>query len=575
MTPVIKDGVDLARLAEKLQLAFKASRMGVWEYDAQRKAVHWDDRMLEIYGITDGCNHRPDDFWETHIHPDDLEGTLAYAEECKRTQSDFIRDYRIIRADGAVRHIRSLARSVVEPDGGEKLIGVNIDVTEDYRRAEELCAAQQKLKHEALHDALTGLGNRRRLDEVTQAAFERLGKTDRYCVMHLDLDHFKAVNDTMGHLAGDFVLSTVSGILRDALGDLGTAFRVGGDEFAVFFEVAPPEARVATLADRLIADICQPMDYGGTPISVGVSIGFAFGVGPPDNPSDVFIDADAALYAAKRRGRSCHVVYSAGLRAAVTDISTARHDILGAIARDELICHYQAQFDARSLQIVGAEALVRWSCPDRGLLGPDKFLPQAAAAGLLHRIDRHVLTLVLEQQTRWHAEGVPYPPVAINTSAARLRDRDFVDSVLIQLEPHHDISFELLETAFLDKLEPCLAETLDRMRAAGLRVELDDFGSGHSSVAALQAVRPDRVKIDRSLVAPLRTRPEQALTLDALSRLARLEGAGVVVEGLESGMQLAAIRDIDCDALQGYILQRPLAADDFAAMLCQARRGVA
>ncbi|GAB5445756.1 putative bifunctional diguanylate cyclase/phosphodiesterase [Gymnodinialimonas sp.] len=563
---------DLHKVAEKLQLAFEASQMGVWEFDEATGQVHWDDRMLEIYGIEDGKNIRPDDFWESHLHPDDLESTLAYAEKCKAENTDFRRDYRILREDGGIRHIRSLARSVVSPGQPSRLIGVNIDVTKDYLRAEELQKAQHQLKYDARHDALTGLGNRRGLDEMTRALFNRLSATDEYCVMHVDLDHFKQVNDRLGHLAGDHVLVSIAAALVRVIGRLGTTFRVGGDEFAVLFEKAPTEEKIIALCEALVRACAAPLSFGGQDCTVSASIGYAVGKGPPRNPSEVFINADAALYAAKKDGRSGYKGYHADMAAsAPAMIREQRGDIFKA---DELVCYYQPQFDARTLDIVGAEALVRWHCPKRGVLAPDAFLPQAARAGLLHEVDARVFDIVAGQQTAWCEAGITFPIVSVNTSPARLRAPGLLAMARAALERHHRISLELLETAFLDTIDDALAMTLTGLRDLGLRIELDDFGSGHSSVAALQTIQPDQVKIDRSLIAPLESNPRQVETLQSLSRIARLAGANVAIEGLESGLQLAAIRDVDCDVLQGYTLQRPMPADAFTAVLARAQDGL-
>jgi len=558
---------DLLKLTGKLQLAIEASGMGIWEFDPATSQVHWDDRMLEIYGISDGQNIRSENLWETYLHPDDLADTVAYADACQALDADFKRDYRIVRPDGKVRHIRSLARSVSGPGVESKLIGVNIDVTEDYLRAQELEHARRQLEHDSRHDPLTGLGNRRGLDEATAALFSRVAAGDRYAVMHLDLDHFKQVNDTLGHSAGDFVLCHVAATLRQVIGDAGLPFRVGGDEFAVLFEVAPSEQTLADMSEALIERLGRPLDYQGQQCSFGASIGYALGAGPPVNPSDVFIMADTALYSAKHAGRSCYRAYSPEVEAIVSQSANTRQDLIEALANDEIICHYQPQFDARSLEIVGAEALVRWQCPSRGLLTPDKFLPQALDAGLIPEIDEHVLRIVARQQDLWARAGVPFPTVSLNTSRARLKEDTLIEHLRDILKPHHRIAFELLETAFLDKLDSALAFKLDTLRDMGIRIELDDFGSGHSSVAALQAVRPDRVKIDRSLVEPIARRPTQILTLRSLARIARLEAAQIVVEGLETGIQLAAIRELDCDVLQGYALQRPMPAIELAALL--------
>ncbi|MEO1314698.1 MAG: PAS domain-containing protein, partial [Pseudomonadota bacterium] len=223
--------IELQQLTSKLQLAIEAAGMGIWDYDPATCKVHWDDRMLEIYGLTDGNNHRSENLWETYIHPDDLDETKAYADHCQKNNLGFNRDYRVIRQDGAVRHVRSLARVVRTTKTESKLIGVNIDVTEDYQRAEELETARRKLEYDSRHDALTGLANRRLLDESSTQLFKDIRADQRYAVLHVDLDHFKQINDTLGHAAGDAVLVHVATHLKEIIGAAGLVSRVGGDEF--------------------------------------------------------------------------------------------------------------------------------------------------------------------------------------------------------------------------------------------------------------------------------------------------------------------------------------------------------
>lgn len=294
-----------AKLASKLQLAIEASGMGIWEFDPESARVHWDDRMLELYGLQGQRNKLPDDIWETFLHPDDYQSTLEYSQECQRTNSDFNRDYRIIDALGEVKHIRSLSRFVHAENGQGKLIGVNIDVTSDYERAEELERARRKLEHDSRHDALTGLANRRLLDETIAKLFDTVGPEDRYAVLHLDLDFFKQINDTLGHAAGDALLVHVALKLRRMLADQGLICRVGGDEFVVLFEQAPQRDALAKIAEELIEAFDMPMSYQDHTVVFGASIGCAIGSGKPNNHSEIFIQADTALYAAKSAGRSC------------------------------------------------------------------------------------------------------------------------------------------------------------------------------------------------------------------------------------------------------------------------------
>lgn len=575
----LADNEDLHEVVNKLQLAVAASRMGIFEFDEAAESVHWDDRMLEMYGVTDGRHHRTPQCWERHLHPDDVEAMVAYADKCRRENKDFQADYRIVRGDGAVRHIRSMARVVSAPGTPNRLVGVNIDITDDYLRAEELRKAQAQLKHDSRHDALTQLGNRRALDEAMIDAFDVMDDADRACMVLIDLDHFKEVNDSHGHLAGDAMLIGVADILRTTLDMMkaptppGVAYRVGGDEFAIFFPTAPDDLDLQAMCEALVYRIGRPMAFEGEECFIGASIGFSICIGAPDNPSQAFSEADTALYQVKRNGRSGYSAYTDDLSAKPATASNTRRDLVNALNNDEFICLYQPQFDAETLGIVGAEALVRWMCPQRGLLSPAAFLSEAADLKLLDEIDNRVLHMVANQQLTWMKDGLEYPTIAVNTSAERLARPEFVATFERVVGAHHKIAVELLETSFFDTVDDMTRANLDALRALGVRIDLDDFGSGHSSVLALQTVKPHVAKIDRSLVLPLEANPRQIMTLRALCRIARLEGARTVIEGLENGMLMAATRYLECDILQGYALQRPMAGPDFAALL--RRSGIA
>lgn len=557
-----------SELTEKLQLAIDASGIGVWEFNPATKTVHWDDRFLEIYGLCGQPNEQPHTIWRNSIHPEDREATLAYTEKARRDQSDLNYDYRILRPDNEVRHLRSLARFVKTADGQTKLIGVIIDVTADYERTTALEVARNQLEYESRHDALTGLANRRRLDETLQKLALPTSPEEIYAVLHLDLDHFKAINDRYGHAAGDAVLCHTAQILKDKMADLGLVCRTGGDEFVVLLKTAIPQDALGDICAELVQAISRPLSFEDITCSAGVSIGVAYAAEGTDH-AETFRRADKALYKAKNVGRGGVEFYNINYTPPDYHIANARHDIQKAISRGEVICHFQPQYDAETLAIVGAEALVRWDCPSRGLLGPDQFLPQAALSDVINDIDRHMLELVLAQQTAWHKAGLAYPAISLNIAKDRIMRPGLGDKILSNIGAHHALSFELLETAFIDTPDRQLERNLAQLRQMGILIELDDFGSGHSSVVALQTIKPDRIKIDRGLVAPIVTHPDQLLTLGSLSCIARLEGAKIVIEGLETGLHLAAIRNVDCDVLQGFGLHRPVPADEFAALLRQ------
>lgn len=567
ITLVKQAETDLQQLTSKLQLAIEASGMGIWEFDPSNAKVHWDDRMLEIYGLGDNQNDRSDDAWETFIHPDDVEETVAYADKCNRENLDFNRDYRILRPDGGIRRIRSLARFVTTGNAGKKLIGVNIDVTDDYLRTQELEQARRQLEYDSRHDALTGLANRRRLDKVTHELFARVGQEDTYAVMHLDLDHFKDINDTLGHAAGDTVLIQLTNRISKIVGETGLVSRVGGDEFVILFSDAPALKQLVTLCEQIITTCKEPVIVDGHSCLVGVSIGVATGIGPPKQPSQIFIDADAALYEAKEAGRCCYRIFDDAIQYRSKNNAGARQDLLDALANDDITCYYQPQYDAKSLTIVGAEALLRWDCGNRGVLVPAQFIANAQKAGLMGRIDAIIFAKVIAQQNDWLSRGIPYPSIALNISQERLHDPEMLVQVRDLLKPHHSIAFELLETAFMDDLDDTVRSQLESLRDLGIRIEMDDFGSGHASIVAMQEIKPARVKIDQRLVRPIDKNPGQLLMLRSLTSVARMGGCDVVIEGLDSQVHLAAIGNVDCDVLQGHALKVPLPSVEFENLI--------
>ena len=558
---------EFLRLSDKLQLAIEVSGIGIWEFDRAAARVHWDDRMLHIYGITDGKNVREGESWENYLHPDDLDETIAYAEQQLASAEDFKHDYRIIRPDGEIRHIRSIARKTVADGDDEKLIGINMDVTADYQRTAELEHARAQLEYDSHHDALTGLANRRLLDEATVQMVARATNESRAAVLHVDLDHFKRINDTLGHDAGDAVLKHVASSLRQIVRDVGLICRVGGDEFVVLFADAPPLEQLEAMAKTIADAFRLPFLYQGHTCVFGASIGLAEMQGRIERTSELFVRADQALYQAKNAGRSCVRVYSSASQTQMRDRLRVQKHLTKAISDRTITCHYQPQFDAVTHDMIGAEALVRWECPDRGMLLPDAFMPLAEELGLTAQVDQIVLETVMHDQDRWMAAGVSFPRIAVNVSQHRLRDGGFGSFLEKELKPHHNLTSELLESSFLDDLSAVVKTNLDTLRHLGVGIEIDDFGTGHASVVAMQTVRPDGIKIDKRLVLPVVSRPTQLRVLDNLIRIARYEGLRVTLEGVETDAHLLAVQELDCDTLQGFALAQPMPGADFARRL--------
>jgi diguanylate cyclase (GGDEF)-like protein len=543
------------------------SGIGIWESDPAEDYVYCDDRFLEMYGITDGQNLRPKKMWKKYADPEQGAMLGAQADENIRLGKDINMDYKIIRDDGTTRWLRCIARLVTCSTNRARLIGVNIDVTRDYENAAELEQARIKMQHDARHDVLTGLANRRLLDETVDFLFDELRPTDRYAVLHLDLDHFKQINDTLGHAAGDSVLIKVANDLLSVLSADQLVCRVGGDEFVVLFPKAPGRDELAALSQTILDTAKDPFVFEGHSCQYGISVGIAEGEGPSRLSSEIFSNADLALYEAKRAGRGVYKFYSPDLRSSNDSQLEERRELAHAIGQNEIVFFLQPQFDAQSLDFVGAEALVRWKCPRRGILDPIDFMPLADRSGLTAEIDECVLAQVLAAQTRWADAGLQVPRISVNVSGERLAQQGLRNQLKANLKPYHALSLELLETIFLDEVKSEFLKNLSAAREMNVGIELDDFGSGRSSIIAMQTLAPDCVKIDQSLTRPILERPAQLHILKALSQIAISENINVTLEGMETLGHIDAIKTVNCNVLQGYALSHPMDVATFEEFL--------
>jgi diguanylate cyclase (GGDEF)-like protein len=432
-------------------------------------------------------------------------------------------------------------------------------------------SASSLLRHQALHDGLTDLPNRtflyKRLRK-TIATVQRGGPTA--ALLLIDLDRFKEVNDTLGHDHGDELLVEVAGRLRTALRRHDTLARLGGDEFAVLLRDLPDRASVAELAGRLQDALRRPFALRGVAVELEASIGAAL---CPDHGTDVHTlvqRADVAMYEAKR-GQSGISVYSADRDPYSADRLSLLVELRRALSGDELLLHYQPKVAVGDGTVTGVEALVRWEHPQRGLLGPGEFVPLAERTGAIAELTRWVLDTALAQCAAWRASGIDLP-VAINLAAANIVDVTLPDVVAAALE-RHGVPGDRLECEISEDTvmaDPVRAmDVLGRLRAMGLRLSLDDFGTGHSSLAYLKRLPLDEVKIDRSFVLGMTEDENDAVIVRSTIDLARNLGLDVVAEGVENAEILRGLGALHCDVAQGFHLSRPLPAAELERWLAE------
>jgi len=506
--------------------------------------------------------------WDRLLHPEDADRVISNEAECARSGEALVQEYRISRSDGSVIWIRD-EMTVVRGDDGDQpplFYGVFLDVTDRKRMEAEL----ERL---ALYDPLTGLPNRALFSDRLRHAIERRGRAQSTAVYFLDVDRFKRINDSLGHSAGDDVLREVAARVERTLRPEDTVARFGGDEFTVLCESVGGVLEAVGVADRLQREIAQPLRAGGAELRLSASIGIA--IAEPGEDVDVsrlVEDADAAMYRAKERGGARTELFDMAMRERAVDALSIEQELSHGLDRGELRLFYQPLVSLVTGEIVGAEALIRWEHPERGLLSPDKFLPVAEESGLIVQVGAWAVGEACRRLRDWdRLSGGPSAfSLAVNLSARELTHPDVVATVLnavrrSALDPSR-ITIEVTEsTAMADRDSGFRA--LRELSAAGVRIAIDDFGTGYSSLDHLREMPADILKIDRSFVAGMAANsPDSALVAAAIAMGRALE-MEVVAEGIETSEQVADLRELGCPLGQGYLFARPLPPEEIDTLL--------
>jgi diguanylate cyclase (GGDEF)-like protein/PAS domain S-box-containing protein len=430
--------------------------------------------------------------------------------------------------------------------------------------------AEARVRYLALHDALTGLPNRTLfMDRLSQDIARARRANSHVGLLLLDLDHFKNINDSLGHFVGDALLEAVAQRLRSVLRDCDTPARLGGDEFVIAAGDLTDVEGAERLALRISEVLAPEFLIEGHTLRISTSIGISLFPDDGDNAATLLQAADTAMYQAKRNGRGNYRLFSKDLTMAAERWHTLSNDLHGACERGEFVIHYQPQVSAENSTITGLEALLRWDHPKDGLIQPSLFIPLLEEHGRMVEVGRWVLHTACAQNAAWQAQGFPTVPVAVNLSAQQFYRGDIVrtvkEALLTSNLAAEWLELELTESLTLDDSDVTI-RVMEELKAMGIKLSLDDFGTGWSSLAYLRHFPLDRIKIDRSFVRDIVNDPNTAAIVHSILRLARDLNLDCVAEGVETQEQLDHLRSEQCSNIQGYLFSRPLNTDDMTKL---------
>ncbi len=508
-----------------------------------------------------------------------------------------------VRKDGSRLWCRILARAVVPGDASQGTIWTTEDVSArreaqlalmqaheelenrvaertaelaetNLRLQEEVAERQQaeeRVMHLANHDALTGLPNRRLLiDRLGQALALAHRENHQVAVLFMDLDRFKTINDSLGHMKGDALLQNVARRLSETLREGDTVSRLGGDEFVIVLPSLDQPKAAEKVALKLVDALAPPIDLGGQELRVSASIGISLFPEDGRDTETLLRNADSAMYHAKDMGRNNYQFFMEQMNVAAAERLRLENDLHRALERQEFELHFQPRVSVANGLACGIEALIRWRHPERGLVLPEHFIPVAEDTGLIVPIGEWVINEACRQGTAWCAAGLPQIPVAVNLSPRQFRQSNLVDTVARAIERHgwpcKLLELEITEGVLMQQTSETL-KTLEALNRLGVGLAIDDFGTGYSSLSYLKRFPVDFLKIDQSFVRDIAVDPDDATIVTAIIGLAHNLGLTVVAEGVENASQLDFIRDAGCDEAQGYHIGRPMPAGQLAEWL--------
>jgi diguanylate cyclase (GGDEF)-like protein/PAS domain S-box-containing protein len=563
---------SLENALDTLEQAQKIAQLGFWEHRIDTGEGIWSTENYHIFGVTpEEYNPTILSFNQFVCETDVLRVKEAIEQsiECKKS---FEIQCKIIKPNLQAAHILSRGKVTFNGKGKpEKIIGTSLDITERILMEKALRKEKERYEYHAYHDALTNLPNRLLCIDRLQQSIERAKRSqNKVAVLFIDLDHFKEINDSLGHNIGDAVLIEIANRMRVKMRASDTLARLGGDEFCIVLNDIKSINDIAEIIENSMSVTKKPIDMQGHSLYVGMSIGVSVFPNDGDSPDELLKNSDTAMYKSKSSGRNSYNFYNEGMGDMAFERLLLLNALKTAVKEKQFEIYYQPQVDGLTGDIVGMEALARWIHPKLGMVFPDKFIPLAEETGIVVDIDRFIMRKAFEQFLHWQRSGFNPGKLALNISIKNLEKNDFLDMLKRELNKVNfnkdNLVLEVTESGVMK--EPLKTiNILNNISNLGIRIAIDDFGTGYSSLAYLKRLPINKLKIDRSFIKNLPDNDEDVVIAKTIINLAQNLDLNIIAEGVETKQQLDFLIENNCNIIQGFYYSKPLPVAEIQVLL--------
>ena len=544
-------------IQERLNLALEGSNDGLWDWNLLTNEVYFSPRFKEMLGYNNDEFVNDFSSFADNLYPEDKKKTLKFIETFLESEDTYYeQNFRMRTKSG--RYIPIMARAKKLLDENEnpiRLTGTHVDMT-------EITKAQEKLKFQAEHDTLTGLPNRALfLDRLNQSIKHAQRHNEKVAVLFMDLDHFKEVNDSLGHDVGDELLKRVSNLVQNVIRISDTVARIGGDEFTVMIERIENNDVITNIIQKIMKTLKDPHILNEHVLYTSFSVGVAIYPDDGHNAEELLKNSDTAMYKAKSTGRNRYQFYTDDMTQKALQRVILEASLRRAIFNNEFEVYYQPQVDGRDDKIIGLEALIRWNHPENGLTSPGNFIPLAEDTGMIIDIDNWVMKSVMRQATIWHTEKTNIGRLSINISVLLLNSQDFIGFVKNNLEKTgckaEWLEFEVTESQIMKDTQESI-KLLKELSEMGIKISIDDFGTGYSSLSYLKQLPIDKLKIDQSFIRDIIKDKDDREIVRTIIAMAKNLNMSVIAEGVETIEQKEFLVKNGCNEIQGYFYYKPI-----------------